>query len=51
MARCETCGNDYDKAFEISAASESHMCDSFECAIQAWRLSARIVAAKSLVMG
>ncbi len=35
MARCETCGNDYDRAFEISAAAESHFFDSFECAIQA----------------
>jgi hypothetical protein len=35
MARCETCGNDYDKAFEITAAGKSHFFDSFECAIQA----------------
>ena len=35
MARCETCGNEYDKAFEIIAAGESHIFDSFECAIQA----------------
>jgi hypothetical protein len=33
MARCETCGNDYDKAFEIRLAGESHLFDSFECAI------------------
>jgi hypothetical protein len=35
MARCETCGNDYDKAFEIVMAGTSHTFDSFECAIQA----------------
>lgn len=35
MARCETCGNDYDKAFEIIAAGEAHTFDRFECAIQA----------------
>jgi hypothetical protein len=35
MATCETCGNDYDKAFEIVAAGEHHVFDSFECAIQA----------------
>jgi Rieske Fe-S protein len=35
MARCETCGNDYDKAFQVSAAGETHTFDSFECAIQA----------------
>jgi hypothetical protein len=34
MARCETCGNDYDKAFQITLAGQSHMFDSFECAIQ-----------------
>jgi hypothetical protein len=34
MARCETCGNDYDKAFQITAAGQSHIFDSFECAIQ-----------------
>jgi hypothetical protein len=33
MARCETCSNDYDKAFEIILAGESHLFDSFECAI------------------
>ena len=36
MARCEICGNDYDKAFEVTtAAGESHVFDSFECAIHA----------------
>ena len=33
--RCETCGNDYDKAFEIVMAGQRHVFDSFECAIQA----------------
>lgn len=35
MARCETCGNDYDKSFEIVTKGESHVFDSFECAIHA----------------
>jgi hypothetical protein len=35
MAVCEVCGNDYDKAFEVTRAGESHTFDSFECAIQA----------------
>jgi hypothetical protein len=35
MARCEVCGNDYDKAFEVTMAGESHVFDSFECAIHA----------------
>ncbi len=34
MAICEFCGNDYDKAFEVRIAGESHTFDSFECAIQ-----------------
>ncbi len=33
MARCETCGNDYDKAFEVMRGGERHTFDSFECAI------------------
>jgi hypothetical protein len=33
MARCEVCGNDYDKTFEVIAEGESHTFDSFECAI------------------
>ena len=35
MQRCEVCGNDYDKAFEIVMAGQRHVFDSFECAIQA----------------
>jgi hypothetical protein len=35
MAQCETCGNDYDKAFEVIMADVSHTFDSFECAVQA----------------
>ena len=33
MATCEVCGNDYDKAFEVTAAGQRHVFDSFECAI------------------
>jgi hypothetical protein len=33
MARCETCGNDYDKAIEVTQAGSRHVFDSFECAI------------------
>lgn len=35
MPTCETCGNDYDKAFTVQAQGEDHIFDSFECAIQA----------------
>jgi hypothetical protein len=33
--KCEVCGNQYDKAFEVVAAGAHHVFDSFECAIQA----------------
>jgi len=33
MARCETCGNEYDKAFQVTMSGRSHTFDSFECAI------------------
>jgi hypothetical protein len=33
--KCETCGNDYDKAFQVTAQGKVHVFDSFECAIQA----------------
>jgi hypothetical protein len=35
MAKCEVCGNDYDKSFEIRIAGATHVFDSFECAIHA----------------
>jgi uncharacterized Zn finger protein len=35
MARCETCGNEYDKAFEVIKDGQRHTFDSFECAIEA----------------
>jgi hypothetical protein len=33
MSRCEACGNDYDKAFQVIAAGKTYTFDSFECAI------------------
>jgi hypothetical protein len=37
MARCEVCGNDYDKSFTIIQPSSGtpRVFDSFECAIHA----------------
>jgi len=32
MARCETCGNDYDKAFQVVLGGVTHTFDSIECA-------------------
>lgn len=36
MARCDVCGNDYDKSFRLTAANgKTYTFDSFECAIHA----------------
>ena len=35
MAMCDVCGNDYDKAFTVTAAGREHTFDCFECAIHA----------------
>lgn len=36
MSRCEVCGNDYDKCFEIRRGDRvAHVFDCFECAIHA----------------
>jgi hypothetical protein len=32
MAKCDVCGNEYDKAFQIVTAQGSETFDSFECA-------------------
>ena len=34
MAKCDTCGNDYDQSFKVTTAGgQTHTFDSFECAI------------------
>ena len=33
MAKCDVCGNDYERAFQITSAGKSYTFDSFECAI------------------
>jgi hypothetical protein len=34
MARCDTCGNNYDKAFSVTMGEQTYTFDSFECAVQ-----------------
>ncbi len=34
MAKCDKCGNDYDKALQVVSEGRMHTFDSFECAIQ-----------------
>ena len=45
MLKCETCGNEYDKAFTVVMDGESHAFDSFECAIE------RLAPVKSSIGG
>lgn len=33
MGKCATCGNTYDKSFEVVFAGTTYTFDSFECAI------------------
>lgn len=35
MAKCETCGNDYDKTFTVEMGDRRGVFDSFECAAHA----------------
>ena len=49
MARCEVCGNDYDKAFDVIMGGERYTFDSFECAIHA--LSPRCAHCDCRVIG
>ncbi|MGV3662283.1 MAG: hypothetical protein ACO1TE_19010 [Prosthecobacter sp.] len=33
MPKCDTCGNDYPRAFTVTVNDKTHTFDSFECAI------------------
>lgn len=35
MGKCEVCGNEYDKSFDVIINNSKHTFDSFECAIHA----------------
>lgn len=35
MPRCDTCGNDYARAFQVVKDGRTHTFDSFECAVHA----------------
>jgi len=35
MAKCDLCGNDYDKVLTVTQNGVAHTFDSFECAIHA----------------
>ena len=33
MAKCDCCGNEYEKSFQVTVGGKTHTFDSFECAI------------------
>jgi hypothetical protein len=33
MGKCNRCGNEYDKSFDVTANGKTYTYDSFECAI------------------
>jgi len=33
MARCDVCGNEYDKSFQVITNGKTYTFDSFECAV------------------
>jgi hypothetical protein len=35
MAKCDVCGNEYDKTFQVTRGARTMTFDSFECAIHA----------------
>ena len=49
MQTCETCGNAYERTFEIRMDGESHFFDSFECAIH--KLAPRCAACHIPILG
>lgn len=49
MTRCECCGNEYDKAFEVVKDGARHVFDCFECA--AHTLAPRCVQCGVTVLG
>jgi hypothetical protein len=49
MAKCECCGNNYDKAFEVTIGGTTHTFDSFQCAIHA--LAPRCSYCKVAIVG
>jgi hypothetical protein len=51
MAQCEVGGNEYDKTMEIMKAGETHVFDSFECAIHAIAPTCAHCAERSGVQG
>ncbi len=46
MAKCEVCGNEYDKSFEVIAAGARHTFDSLSVRSRRWLRSANTANAE-----
>jgi hypothetical protein len=46
---CETCGNQYERSFEVRLEGEAYVFDCFECAIQ--RLAPRCTSCGVAIVG
>lgn len=49
MAKCDVCGNDYERSFEITTQGKRYTFDSFECAIH--KLAPRCGHCGCMIMG
>ncbi len=49
MARCDTCGNEYARSFQIVMAGKTSTFDSFECAAQ--KLAPRCAHCSCTILG
>lgn len=47
--RCDVCGNDYDKAFQVTRGGQTMTFDAFECAIHA--MAPRCAHCECMVIG
>lgn len=49
MGTCEVCGNEYERAFQVIYADQTHTFDSFECA--AHKLAPRCEHCDCMILG
>ena len=49
MARCVTCGNDYERSLEVKLDGATYSFDCFECAVQ--KLAPRCKACGTRILG
>jgi hypothetical protein len=49
MAKCEVCGNEYKRSFTVQLDNDTHIFDTFECAIQS--LAPRCARCEVVIIG